>query len=357
MTLEAYRTWGAPAFLIAEAGVNHCGDIDVALRMVREAAEARVDAIKFQTYKADRLATKASAAYWDRTKESASSQYELFRRYDGFGVDEYRALAEACTAAGIAFLTTPFDVESVEWLVELVPMFKIASADITNTVLLHRVAQTGKTMLLSTGAATLEEIADAVTFVRASGCPEVALLHCTLSYPTKAADANLGAVAALGRAFPNEVIGYSDHTVPEDSFDAIEASYALGGRVIEKHFTLDKSLPGNDHYHAFDSDDFAALRAKLDHVGTLLGSGRIEVLEAEEPARLHARRSLVSRGRITAGETIDAAMLDVKRPGTGIEPRELTRVLGLRATTDIPDDTTLQWAMLEGEPDPDDAAG
>ena len=354
MKLASYREWGAPAFLIAEAGVNHGGDLDVALQMVREAAAAGVDAIKFQTYKADRLATKSSEAYWDRTKERASSQYELFRRYDRFGVDEYRDLADACAAAGIAFLTTPFDVESVDWLDELVPMFKIASADITNTILLEKVSQTGKTMLLSTGAATLDEISDAVAFVHASGCPEVALLHCTLSYPTKAVDANLGAVGELGRAFPNEVIGYSDHTVPDDSFDAIGASYVLGGRVIEKHFTLDKSLVGNDHYHAFDPRDFAALRAKLDRVGALLGSGRIEVLEAEEAARLHARRSLVSRGLISAGETIEEAMLDVKRPGTGIKPRELTRVLGMRAATDIPDDTTLQWAMLEGEPGADD---
>jgi N-acetylneuraminate synthase len=228
-------------------------------------------------------------------------------------------------------------------------MFKIASADITNWPLLERVARTGKTMLLSTGAATLEEISDAVELVRTSGCPEVALLHCTLSYPTKAADANLGAVAELGRRFPDAVIGYSDHTVPADSFAAIGASYALGGRVIEKHFTLDKTLVGNDHYHAFDTQDFVALRARLDHLRRLLGRGRVEVLGAEKAARLHARRSLVSRGLIAAGRTIDAAMLDVKRPGTGIEPRELPRVLGMRAATDIPDDTTLQWAMLEGE--------
>jgi N-acetylneuraminate synthase len=346
MTLQRYREWGAPAYVIAEAGVNHEGKLDVALEMVRAAVAAGVDAIKFQTYKAERLATKASNAYWDQTKEPADSQYELFRRYDSFGVDEYRRIASECAAHSLTFLTTAFDVESVDWIDALVPMFKVASADLTNVVLLDRMAQAGKPMLLSTGAATIDEIAEAVEFVLERGCPEVALLHCTLSYPTSREDANVGAVAHLVRAFPDAVHGYSDHTVPHDSFPAIAAAYVLGGRVIEKHFTLDKSLPGNDHYHAFDPEDFVRLRRELDAVRTLLGEDRVQVLEAETAARLHARRSLVSRGSIAAGTPITAAMLDVKRPGTGIEPRELNRVIGMRAVGDIEDDTTLQWEML-----------
>ena len=349
MTLAELGRWEAPVYVVAEAGVNHGGDVEVAKRMVREAAGAGVDAVKFQTYTADRLATRDSAAYWDRTAEAAATQYELFARYDSLREDDYRALADECAAHGLTFLSTPFDVDAVGWLAELMPMVKIASADLTNDVLLRRIAETGKPALLSTGASTLEEIRDAVDLLRGNGCPEVALLHCTLSYPTKAEDAAIGALVALHEAFPDCVLGYSDHTVPEDSYAAIGAAVALGARIVEKHYTLDKSLPGNDHYHAFDPADFARLRVELDRLHLLLGSQGKDVLPAEAAARTHARRSLVARGEIAAGTVIDAAMLDVKRPGTGIEPARLDDVVGRRAAVTIPDDATLQWEMLDGD--------
>jgi len=346
-TTTGLRGWDAPAYVIAEAGVNHGADLDVAIEMVREAARSGVDAIKFQTYSAERIATRASEAYWDRTKEPSTSQFELFKKYDGFGETEYRALAEECRRSGVTFLTTPFDIESVEWLNELLPVWKIASADITNFPLLGRVARTGKPVYLSTGASTIGETEEAVAHLRKHGCPDVCLLHCTLRYPTPAEDAAIGALVHLARAFPDCSLGYSDHTLPSDSVTAIGAAFCLGARVIEKHFTLDKTQQGNDHWHSFDGPDFAALVEELRRLQLMLGEPVMRVLPGEEAARKHARRSLVSRGDIARGETLSETSLDVKRPGTGIEPRFLERIVGWRATQDIADDVTLEWHMIE----------
>lgn len=346
LDLEKFRDWGAPAFVIAEAGVNHGGDLSVALRMIEAAARAGVDAVKFQTYKAARLATRASAAYWDESKEPIATQYELFARYDRFEDADYRRLAEACEEQGVAFLSTPFDDQAVALLDALVPAFKVASADITNFPLLERIANTGKPVLLSTGAATLAEVESTLAFLEGNGSGPVAILHCVLSYPTEPEDASIAALRALGEAFPDRSLGYSDHTAPPASFAAISAAYTLGARIIEKHFTLDKTLPGNDHYHAFDPEDFRRLISELSELRTMLGQPQKDVLEVERPARTHARRSLVARGDIARGALVTAEMLDVKRPGTGIEPALRDRVVGRRAAVDIPDDTTLEWDML-----------
>lgn len=346
MTFARLRERDAAAYLVAEAGVNHGGDLDLALEMVRRAAATGVDAVKFQTYKAGRLAVRDSPAYWDTSKERTPTQYELFSKYDRFGEREYRRLAEECASAGLDFLSTPFDVESVDWLDELVPMWKVASGDITNVLLLRRVAATGKPVLLSTGASTVEEIGQALEWLGAAGAPNVALLHCTLSYPTAPENANVGAVAHLRELFPETVGGYSDHTVPPVSFGAIAAAYVLGARLVEKHYSLDKTLPGNDHYHAFEPDEFRALRARLDELRTLLGPGEKVVLPAEEPARAGARRSLVARVAITQGTRLTADLLDVKRPGTGLPPAFLDELDGWVAACDIPEDATLEWEML-----------
>jgi N-acetylneuraminate synthase len=345
--LDKYRQWESSAFIIAEAGVNHGGDLQQALRMVELAAEAGVDAIKFQTYQASRIATRKSEAYWDTSLEPAQNQFDLFSRFDGFEADDYRQLAEACQSHGVMFMTTPFDVDCVEWLDELLSLYKVASADITNFPLLERIAKTGKPILLSTGASTIGEIEEAFTFVRNNGCPQVALLHCTLSYPTLAQDANVAAIRHIQAAFPERPLGFSVHTLPEDSFAAIVAAFVLGARIIEKHFTFDKSLPGNDHYHAFDPSDFIRLKTELGRLQTLLGPQRKSVLASEEDSRKHARRSLVARRDIPRGTVVMEAMIDVKRPGTGIETKYLAQVVGLRASYDIAEDETLQWRMLD----------
>jgi sialic acid synthase SpsE len=344
--LARHQGWDSPALVVAEAGVNHEGDLDTALRMVREAAAAGAGAIKFQTYTASRLATRASRAYWDESKEPTQSQFELFARYDSFGEPEYRRIAAECEVSGIAFSTSVFDVESVDWLEPLVAAFKIASGDITNVPLMTRVAQTGRPVLLSTGASTVEEIAEAVALLDSEGSGDVAILQCTLAYPTPTEDAAVGGLRELGEVFPNRTLGYSDHTVPPDSFAVIAAAYALGARVIETHFTLDRTLPGNDHYHALDPQDLARLIAELERLRVMLGPPVKQVLPVEEAARLGARRSVVARVDIPRGTPLTPQLLDVKRPGGGVPPAFLPDPDGWCAAVDIPEDTTIEWSML-----------
>lgn len=346
MNLARYRDWDAPAFVVAEAGVNHEGDLDTALELVRAAARAGAGAIKFQTYTASRLATRASRAYWDESQESTSTQFELFSKYDRFGEAEYRRIAEECRAAGIAFSTSPFDVEAIDWLEPLVEVFKIASGDITNVPLLTRVARTGKPVMLSTGASNLGEIQEALDLLDREGAGDVAVLQCTLAYPTPTEHAAVGGLRQLAAAFPGRPLGYSDHTIPPDSFAVIAAAYALGGKVIETHFTLDRTLPGNDHYHALDPDDLARLVRELDRLRTILGAETKRILPVELPARVGARRSAVARVAIRRGTPITPDLLDVKRPGGGVPPSFAVDPSGWRASVDIPEDTTLEWPML-----------
>jgi sialic acid synthase SpsE len=333
-------------FVIAEAGVNHEGSMDLARRLIDEAAAAGADAIKFQTYRAETLAVRDSPAYWDTTKESTPTQFELFRRYDSFWKREFEALRRHCDEAGIEFLSTPFDVESATFLVDLMGVIKIASADLTNLPYIEYVCGLGKPILLSTGASELWEIALAADVIRNHGVP-FALMHCVLNYPTARQDANLGMIVDLKRRFPELVIGYSDHTLPDPEMSVLVVATLLGAEILEKHFTFDKSLPGNDHYHAMDKNDLANFRRRIDDATSLIGSDRKTALSSEAAARRHARRSLVAARLIPKGREIGPADLTWKRPAHGISPLHYRDVLGRRARTDIEADTVLQWSMLE----------
>lgn len=327
-----------PPFVIAEAGVNHEGDLQTAKRMIDQAAEKGAHAIKFQTYKAEKLAVADSPAYWKTEK----TQRDFFRAYDRFWRDEFVELAEHARHRGILFLSTPFDEEAVDFLCELMPAFKIASADITNLPFLRYVARKGKPILLSTGAATVEEIRRAVLTIESEGNDQIALLHCILSYPTPYESANLMMIRGLKEHFPQFVIGYSDHTVPDECMVLPLAAYLVGARIIEKHFTLDKTLPGNDHYHAMDPDDLGKLIRNLSTARIALGQKDRKLLECEIPARIYARRSLVTRVPIRKGDVIREEMLTAKRPGTGISPADLHLVVGRLAARDIPADSILR---------------
>jgi len=330
-------------YIIAEAGVNHEGSLEVAVEMVRRAAQAGADAIKFQTYKAETLASRHSPSYWDTSKEPTRSQYELFKKYDRFGDREYEQLAEVARECGIDFLSTPFDLRAVDMLEPLVPAYKVASADITNVPLLRRVAQKGKPILLSTGASTVSEIHRALEVIRAEGNEQVALLHCVLNYPTAYADANLGMIAHMRRIFPDHLIGYSDHTPADRMGQVLMLAWLLGAQILEKHYTHDKTLPGNDHYHAMDADDLARFVAEVRFAETLFGSDEKRALPSEEPARAHARRSLVAARRIQKGQTLTADDLVCKRPGTGIPPTLYDFVVGATALADIEPDEILTF--------------
>lgn len=331
-------------YIIAEIGVNHEGDLDLALRMIDQASEAGADAVKFQTYKAERLASRDSPAYWDRSKEPTASQYALFKKYDSFGRSEFETLKRHCDRIGIDFLSTPFDIESARWLDGLMDAFKISSSDITNRPFIEYLCGFGKPIILSTGASHLHEIQEAVDWIEPRGNP-LALLHCVLNYPTADEDANLAMITDLRRRFPATLIGYSDHTHARGT-RVLETATLLGSRILEKHFTHDKRLPGNDHYHAMDKDDLAALVGSLGELMRLLGGARKQALEVEAPARRNARRSLVAARHIPKGLALEAADLTWKRPAHGISPKHIGDVLGQIAATDIAEDTVLTWAMV-----------
>ncbi|MEM7411063.1 MAG: N-acetylneuraminate synthase family protein [Myxococcota bacterium] len=341
-------------FVIAEAGVNHEGSLARAIEMVDAAADAGADMIKFQSYKAGRLASVHSPAYWDRTAEPAESQYALFQRYDALDVVDYEKLAERCEARGILFSTTPFDLDFLDALDPLLVCHKVASADITNRPLLERVGAKGKPVLLSTGASTLGEAEAALGWLEAAGAPAVALLHCVLQYPTEPANASLGAIRHLAQVFPDCTIGWSDHVPPEDACLALYLAWLEGAQILEKHFTLDKSLPGNDHYHAMDPDDLRAFRTRCERTALLRGEARKRVLPCEEPARVQARRSLVLNEALTAGDVLRERQLVPKRPGHGISPADLDRVVGRRLAVDRPADHVLSWDDLMPPATPSD---
>lgn len=332
-------------YVIAEAGVNHEGSMDIARRLIDEAAEAGAQAIKFQTYKAATLASRDSPAYWDTSKEPTQSQYELFRRHDTFWKAEFEALKRHCDGAGIAFLSTPFDVESAGFLNDLMDVYKISSSDITNKPFVEYICDFGKPVLLSTGASHLHEIAEAAAWIEAKGNP-LALLHCVLNYPTEERNAGLGMIPALRRHFPQHCIGYSDHTLPGD-MKVLEIAVLLGARILEKHFTHDTSLPGNDHYHAMDKADLRRFWGNMERTLALVGPLRVSAFASEEPARRNARRSLVTARPVRAGARISREDLTWKRPAHGISPRDIESVLGMAARADLEEDTVLQWRHLE----------
>ena len=334
-------------YVIAEIGMNHEGSLDQAKRLIELAVEGGADAAKFQSYTADTLASRDSPAYWDTTKEPTSSQHELFQKYSGFGEDEFTELASHCRTEGIDFLCTPFDNRSVEFLEPLVPAYKIASADLTNLPLLGLIASKGKPVLLSTGASTLAEIDVAVETLERNGSGEIVLLHCILNYPTDNQDAHLRMITGLIRAFPDHLVGYSDHTEPDELMSALVTSHLLGAVVIEKHFTEDKSLPGNDHYHAMDVDDLKQFTATLGDIHDLLGLTDVKKpIASEEVSRLNARRSIVVCRPVAAGQVLTDGDLTYKRPGSGVSPIHWSEVVGRVASRNLAVDDVLQWEDL-----------
>ena len=332
-------------YIIAEAGVNHEGSIDLAKRLIEEAKEGGAHAIKFQTYKANKIASRNSPSYWDTTKENTKSQFELFKKYDGFWKKDYENLKNVCDEFDIEFMSTPFDVESAKFLNDLMEVFKISSSDISNLPFIDFLCEFKKPIILSTGASYMWEVQQAVDVINKQNLP-LCLMHCILNYPTVDSNANLGMIIDLKSKFPEAVPGYSDHTLPKD-MEALKIANLLGAVVLEKHFTHDKTLPGNDHYHAMDKDDLKRFSKKIEMVYEFIGQQKKEPLETEEISRLNARRSLVAKGNIKKGEEITLDKLTWKRPAHGISPKNINEVLGKKSVTDIQDDSLLQWNMLD----------
>lgn len=339
---------GSKPYIIAEIGVNHEGSLDLAKKLIDYAKEGGADAAKFQSYKADTLASKQSPAYWDIIKEPTRSQHELFQKYDQFDPEDYRALSEHCNQNEIDFLSTPFDDNAIEYLNPLVPFFKIASADITNIPFLRKVAGKSKPVVLSTGASNIDEINIALDTLNNSGSKEIVLLHCILNYPTPFEQAHLQMIKGLIGAYPDNLIGYSDHTLPDSSMTSLVTAHLLGAVVIEKHFTHDKSLQGNDHYHAMDKNDLKRFVELIDKIHVSLGQEENKIpIETEQISRLNARRSIVLKNNLSAGQKIEEKDLTYKRPGTGISPLYWDEIIGKKVKKDLKKDSILDWKYFE----------
>lgn len=333
-------------YIIAEIGVNHEGDLEKAKEMIEEVAKAGGDAVKFQVYKAETLASKYSPAYWDTSKESTKSQYELFKKYDKFWKKEFEELTDYAKSYKIDFLATPFDIESADFIENLVPAYKIASADITNKPFIKHIAKKGKPIILSTGASTISEIWGAIQWIREEGNDKIIPLHCVLNYPTEYEEANLGAIKKIEELFPDYIIGYSDHTLPEYVDYVLITAWLLGAQVIEKHYTWNKNLPGNDHYHSIDYQDLKMIIEKMKFIKKIIGKFEKHYLPSEEIARTYARRSLVAKKFIPKGKVIDKEDITWKRPGTGISPSMIDVIVGGVALDDIEEDEILTFDKI-----------
>jgi N-acetylneuraminate synthase len=331
-------------FIVAEVGVHHKNSLSLAKEYILAASIAGANAVKFQTYQAARLATHWAPTYWD--SEPGKTQFDIFSERSRLSLKDYRELFSYSRELGILFFSTPFDEESAEMLNSFdVSGYKMASADITNLPLLRSIAAFGKPVMLSTGAATLNEVRVAVEAVEKGGSP-VAILHCTLSYPTRIEDANLRRITLLQESFPALAVGYSDHTQPQDSELACPLAVVLGACIIEKHFTLNKHLDDDDHYHAVDREGLARLVRNCKDAHLMTGPAQ-ELVPAEEPARIYARRSIVARAPIARGQTINETDLDCKRPGTGLPPFSMDQIVGRRTLRDLIADEQIALADLE----------
>ena len=332
---------GSRVFVVAEIGINHNGSVLQAAKLIDAAAEAGADAVKFQSFRADRLLIPSRDRLTPQV-DGSESAYQVLRRCE-LSWDDQAKLNKHAAERGILFFSTPFDEESADFLDSLgVPLFKIASSDITHMPLLRHVASKGKPILLSTGMSFLNEVTDAIWHLRSGGAKEIVLMHCVSSYPASPEQMNLRVVQTL-RSYFELPVGLSDHS--EGGLLSLVA-VALGAVIIEKHFTLDKQASGPDHRASADPDELKSLIRNLRDVEASLGDGRKRPAVAEEESRLFSRRSIVSAADIRAHEVIAPWMLTFKRPASGLEPRHLEKVLGMRARRNISKDTILQWEDL-----------
>lgn len=341
-------------YIIAEMGVNfydtarvmNITPLDAAKLYIDKAAEAGIDCAKFQSYKAGTIVSKNSPAYWDTTKEPTKTQYELFLKHDSFGKSEYRELCDYTHAKGMDFTSTAFDYASADYLCDMVDFYKISSSDLSNLPFIKHIGEKGKPVYMSVGASYLSEVDVAIRVLKEAGCKDIVIFHCVLSYPTDPKDANLRVIETLKKVFPDVRVGFSDHVAPDDTMMTLATAYLLGAEVIEKHFTLDKTLPGNDHYHAGDPEDFKKAINNFKWIDTVLGSAEKTVLECEKIPRREARRSLVLTRNMKAGEIIKEEDLMPKRPGTGISPQYTDIVIGRKVKVDLNEDAILTWDMI-----------
>jgi N,N'-diacetyllegionaminate synthase len=328
-------------FIIAEAGVNHNGDLELAKQLVREAAKSGADAVKFQTFQAKHLVTSDApqAEYQAKNTGKTESQFDMLKRLE-LPLEAFEVLNRFCEEQKILFMSTAFDEESADFLNKIgMPIFKIPSGELTNLPFLRHIAKYRKPMIVSTGMGTLEEAAEAVATIRDEGNFDITVLHCVSNYPAAPATINLRVMEAM-KANLDVEIGYSDHTV---GIEASVIAVAAGARVIEKHFTLDCQMPGPDHMASLEPQELTEMVKAIRRVEVLLGNGiKKPTTEELEVAKI-VRRSVVASCAISKGTTIEAEMLVLRRPGTGIPPSQLNHLLGRQAALDIVEGAVIGW--------------
>lgn len=332
-----------PVFIIAEAGVNHNGDIELAKQLVDKALKAGADAVKFQTFKVEDLVTKETemADYQKENIGEKKSQYDMIREVE-LDNEDFEELKRYCDDKGILFLSTPHTLEAADILESLVPIYKVGSGDLTNLPFLENLAGKRKPIILSTGMGTLGEVEEAVECIRKIGNEELILLHCVTDYPVSIEDVNLRAMLTLRGSFKT-IVGYSDHTL---GITAPIAAVSMGASVIEKHFTLDKGMKGPDHKASLEPEEFEEMVDKIRELEKGLGDGIKRPTENEEKIKQVARKSIVAKEKISEGSVIDEDMLEIKRPGTGIKPKHLEKLIGKKVNCDIKKDELITWDMI-----------
>lgn len=316
-------------FVIAEAGVNHNGDINIAKKLVDVAVEAKVDAVKFQTFRAESLVCKNAqkAEYQMETTDKKETQFDMLKKLE-LTLDMHKELIEYCKQKKVTFLSTPFDLESIDLLEQLgMEVYKIPSGEITNYPYLRKIGHTGKKVIMSTGMSSIEEVRQAVKVLRENGSKEVVVLHCNTEYPTPMSDVNLKAMLTLKEELGLEV-GYSDHT---KGIEVPIAATALGATVIEKHFTLDKNMVGPDHKASLEPEELKQMVQAIRNIEKALGDGKKEPSQSEKKNIQVVRKSIVAKCDISAGETFSENNITTKRPGTGINPMNWEKVIGKKA--------------------------
>ena len=331
-------------FIIAEAGVNHGGTIEQAKRLVDVAVDAGADAVKFQTFNARRLVTSRApkADYQKRTTGTDESQLEMLDKLE-LSPHAHEVLRGYCRNRGILFLSSPFDEESADYLDVLeVPLFKIPSGEITNLPYLLHLARKGKPLILSTGMASLGEVESALQIIETAGNRRICILHCVSNYPADPADCNLRAMETMRQAF-HVPVGYSDHT---EGIVIAQAAAAIGAAVIEKHFTLDRSLPGPDHQASIEPEELALLVRNIRTIESAMGTGRKALSAAEKNTAMVARKSLVAARDIPAGEVLTDDCIILKRPGTGLPASLVPYILGRRSRQPISAGSILSLEMF-----------
>lgn len=328
-------------FIIAEAGVNHNGSIVLAKQLIDKGADAGVDAVKFQSFKANKLVTvnaKKADYQITNTGNNKDSQYEMIKKLE-LDYGKHQELMDYASSKGVMFLSSAFDLESIDLLVNLdLRVFKIPSGEITNLPYLRKIAQTKKPVILSTGMATLGEIEDALEVLKINGSTDVTVLHCNTEYPTPMIDVNLTAMNTMKEAFKVKV-GYSDHTL---GIEIPIAAVALGAEIIEKHFTLDKTMEGPDHKASLEPEELKQMVESIRNIEKALGTGVKTPTESEKKNRPIARKSLVAKESIKIGELFSEENLDIKRPGTGLSPMLWDEIIGSKANKDYKSDELIE---------------